>query len=140
MRVEVSVEITRPPDIVWPVLVDVEHWPEWTASITKIERLDQAAFGLGSAVRIHQPKLKAMTYRVCKFEKGRLFAWETQSSGVFTIASHVIHDSKPGCLVTLAIYQRGWAAPFIAPFLRGITRRYVEMEAHGLKKTCEELP
>jgi len=58
MKIEVSVEVFRPAERVWSVLVDVERWPEWTASITQIERLDQAAFGPGSRVRIRQAEIK----------------------------------------------------------------------------------
>src|SRR5262249_25042760 len=80
MKIEVSVEIFRPAERVWSVLVDVERWPEWTPSTTSIERLDQAAFGPGSRVRIRQPKLKAVVWRVTEFRQDRLFTWEAQSA------------------------------------------------------------
>src|SRR5262245_38970121 len=48
VQIEVQVEIDRRPDAVWPILVNVERWPEWTPSVTAVERLDQSAFGLGS--------------------------------------------------------------------------------------------
>src|SRR5215471_6375504 len=67
MQIEERIEIDRPPEAVWPVLVDVERWPEWTLSVTAIERLDQSAFGMDSRVRIRQPKLKTMIWRVSKF-------------------------------------------------------------------------
>jgi uncharacterized membrane protein len=138
MKVEVSVEILRPADSVWPVLADVERWPEWTASITKVERLDSNPFGLGSRVRIRQPKLKALDWRVSDYQKGRSFSWEAQSPGAFTVAGHEIQPSPQGCIVTLTIDQKGWLAPIIKPFLIGITQRYMQMEAQGLKKRCEE--
>ena len=71
MEVEVSVEIDRPANLVWPVLVDVERWPEWTASMISVQRLDSAPFGIGSRVRIRQPKLKTMVWRVSEYEQGR---------------------------------------------------------------------
>jgi len=139
MKIEVSVEILRPAESVWPVLIDVERWPEWTASITKIERLDQAAFGPRSTVRIRQPKLKTVVWRVTEFRQGRLFTWETQSAGVSTIARHTIQPSEHGCIVTHTIEQKGWLAWLLRPLLMGITQRYVRMEALGLKKRCEAL-
>jgi uncharacterized membrane protein len=138
MKVEVSVEILRPADTVWPVLADVERWPEWTASVTKVERLDSNPFGLESRVIVRQPKLKALEWRVSDFRKGRLFSWEALSPGVSTIARHEIQPSPKGCIVTLTIDQKGWLAPIIKPFLIGITQRYMQMEAQGLKKRCEE--
>jgi Polyketide cyclase / dehydrase and lipid transport len=139
MKIGVSVEILRPAESVWPVLIDVERWPEWTASITKIERLDQAAFGPGSTVRIRQPKLKTVVWHVTEFRQGRLFTWETQSTGVSTIARHTIQPSEHGCIVTHTIEQEGWLAWLLRPFLMGLTQRYVRMEAQGLKKRCEAL-
>jgi uncharacterized membrane protein len=139
MKIEVSVEVLRPAESVWSVLLDVERWPEWTASITKIERLDQAAFGPGSRVRIRQPKLKTVVWRVSEFRHGRLFTWEAQSPGVSTIARHTIRPSEHGCIVTHTIEQKGWLAPLLRPFLMGLTQRYVQMEAQGLKKRCEAL-
>ena len=139
MKIEVSVEILRPPDVVWPIIVDVERWPDWTASITKLERLDRSAFGIGSSVRIRQPKLKTMVWRVSEFQQGRLFTWETRSAGLSTVARHAIRPSEHGCSVTLTIDQRGWLASLLKPLFMGLTQRYVEMEAQGLKKRCELL-
>jgi len=139
MKIEVSVEILRPAQIAWSVLVDVERWPEWTESITKIERLDQAAFGPGSSVRISQPKLKTVVWRVSEFRQGRLFTWETHSVGVSTIARHTIQPNERGCIVTHTIEQKGWLAWLLRPFLRGLIGRYVQLEAQGLKRRCEDL-
>jgi len=139
MKIEVSIEILKPAQSVWSVLVDVERWPEWSESITKIERLDQAAFGPGSSVRIRQPKLKTLVWRVSEFRQGRLFTWETHSVGVSTIARHTIRPSERGCVVTHTIEQKGWLAWLLRPFLLGLTQRYVRMEAQGLKRRCEDL-
>ena len=40
MQFETTVEINATPEQVWNTLIEVERWPEWTASITKIEPLD----------------------------------------------------------------------------------------------------
>ena len=34
------VEIRAAPAHVWSVLLDVEHWPDWTTSVTKVKRMD----------------------------------------------------------------------------------------------------
>ena len=139
MRIETSVEIFRHPDAIWPVMLDVERWPEWTSSISKLERLDPGPFGLGSRVRIRQPKLKAMTWRVSEFEPGRFFTWETRSPGVYTTGRHEIRPTDSGSIVTLTVIQTGWLALLIAPFFAALTQRYVQIEAQGLKKRCEEM-
>jgi hypothetical protein len=137
MRVDVAVEIARPPQAVWPVMVDVERWHEWTASITDIKRLEQSAFGVGSRVRIRQPRLAPVVWRVKEFEEARFFTWETRSPGVATVARHAVRARNGGSIVELTIDQTGLLAPLLALLLRKITRRYMEMEAQGLKRRCE---
>src|SRR5262245_16896058 len=96
MEIKVSVEVTRPPDVVWPVLVDIERWPDWTPSITEVERLDQSPLGIGSRVCIRQPRLKTMVWRVSEFNQGRFFTWETRSPGLFIVARHEVKASWRG--------------------------------------------
>ena len=48
MGFEISTAISSSAERVWAVLTDVERWPEWTPSITKITRLDSGPFAEGS--------------------------------------------------------------------------------------------
>jgi len=137
MRIEVSIQIFRPPDAIWPVMVDVERWPNWTPSVSTLERLDSGPFGLGSRVRIRQPKLKAMTWRVTEFKPGRFFTWETRSPGVYASGRHEIRATERGSIVTLTLIQTGWLASLLRPFFAALAKRYVQIEAQGLKKRCE---
>ena len=139
MRIETSIEVLKTPDVIWPVMVDVERWPEWTSSISMIERLDSGPFGLGSRVRIRQPKLKVMTWSVKEFELGRFFTWETRSPGIYVTGRHEIRPTDSGSLVTLTVNQTGWLASLLSRFFTPLTRRYVQIEAQGLKKRCEEM-
>src|SRR5436190_15086285 len=107
MKTEVSIEISKPPDAVWPILVDVERWPDWTPSMTKLERLAPAPFGVGSRVRIQQPKLKSLVWRVSEFEPSRSFTWKAQTIGISAVGRHTIRPSAGGCNVVLAIDQSG---------------------------------
>jgi len=137
MRIETSVEISKSPAAVWPVMVDVERWPEWTASVTNLERLDSDPFGLGSRVRIRQPKLKTMIWRVCEFQEGRAFTWEARTPGVYVTGRHEILPTDRGSVVTLTVNQSGWLAGLLAPFFTLLAERYVQVEAQGLKRKCE---
>jgi uncharacterized membrane protein len=137
MEIEVRVEIDKPPDVVWPVLVDIERWADWTPSITAVERLDRSAFGIGSRVRIRQPRLKTMVWRVSQFNQGRLFTWEARSPGIFIVAQHEVKPSARGSILVLTMKQTGWMAPLVTLFFGNLTRRYVNMEAQCLKRRCE---
>ena len=137
MNLEHSVEIDAPSERVWEVLIDVERWPEWTQSMTRVERLGGGPFGLGSKARIKQPRFPEMTWTVCRFEEGRCFEWEARSGGVSTVAGHAVEAQEGASRVTLRIRQRGLLVPLLSALTGRLTRRYVEMEAEGLKRGAE---
>lgn len=138
MKTEVSMNVNRPPEVVWPIMVDVERWPEWTSSMIEVRRLNDGPFGVKSKVRIRQPKLKTMIWEVSEFQAGRSFSWEVRSVGVHVVARHEIKPSAGGSTVVLTIDQTGWLAPLVQLLLGGITERYMRMEAEGLKRRSEQ--
>lgn len=135
---EVSIEIAAPAGTVWRELTDVERWPEWTASVSKVDKLDDGDLAPGHRVRLDQPKMPTMVWTVGSLHPGRGFAWSTKAGGVTTEASHEL-SSEPegGVVVTLAVRQRGLLAPVIRLLTRRRTQRYIEMEANGLKEVSE---
>ncbi len=138
MLVERRLIIDAEPDEVWSVLVDVERWPEWTDSMDRVERLDEGEFGLGSRVRIAQPRLPRATWEVTAFEPGRAFRWVSGSPGAVSMADHEI-EAHPdgGTELYLRFEQTGALARLVGPLFKGLVRRYVDMEAEGLKARCE---
>lgn len=138
MRYETSVEIEATPELIWPVLIDVERWPEWTPSMRRVERVDEGEFGVDSRVRIKQPRLPAVIWRVTAFEPGRSFSWIARGAGMTTVADHRLAAGPTGAtVVTLSIHQSGPLAPVLALFTERLTKRYVLMEAGGLKARSE---
>ena len=116
---------------------DDETWFHGYGEIS-FEGLDDAPFGMGSQVRISQPKLLALIWHVAEFEPGSSFAWQSSARGVTTLASHRVAPAGDGrTTVTLGIKQSGPMA-WLVGFLRGrMPERYLDMEAEGLKKYCE---
>jgi uncharacterized protein YndB with AHSA1/START domain len=137
MKVREMVQIAAEPTAVWAVLMDVERWPEWTDSITRIARESTGPLEMGSRVVIAQPRLPTTPWVVTALEPGRSFTWEATAPGARTVATHVIEPTDAGCTVTLGIDSSGWASVLLRPLLGGITRRYVAMEAAGLKQRVE---
>jgi uncharacterized membrane protein len=88
MGYETTITIDAPADDVWAVLADVERWPEWTASMQKVERQGGGDLAVGTTVRIKQPRLPATTWHVTDVEPGRSFSWADSSPGVTTFADH----------------------------------------------------
>ena len=90
-----SVDINASPEAVLAVMSDVERWPEWTASVTSIKRLDSGPFAIGSRARIRQPKLPPALWTVSAIEPGRSFTWISKGPGILVTAHHAI-DPRAG--------------------------------------------
>lgn len=140
MTFEETIEIAAPAERIAATMIDVARWSEWTASITRIERLDEGPLRIGSRARVVQPKLMPLVWEVTALDPAKGFAWQAPAPGVFTVGEHwVAPGSGPGrCRVTLTIRQSGWLAPVIGMVFAGITRRYMKLEAEGLRARCEE--
>jgi hypothetical protein len=106
-------------------------------SITRVERVDGAPLAAGARVRIKQPRMAAMTWQVTEFEAGRSFAWQAVNPGILTVGTHEIRKTGTGTEVTLGIHHSGPLAPIIGLLTAARTRRYVGMEAAGLKHLSE---
>ncbi|WP_035940694.1 SRPBCC family protein [Knoellia aerolata] len=139
MERSTSVDIEAAPDRVWDVMSDVERWPEWTETVTAVTRLDAEPLGLGSRVRVEQPKLPPTEYVVTEFDPGRGFTWVATGLGVRTTARHTI-AARPegGSRVVLAVEQAGPVGKVMGRlFFTGLTDRYLATEAAGLKARSE---
>lgn len=132
-----TIEIATSPEGVWRVVADVEHWPEWTASILRVKRLTPGPFGVGSRARVHQPKLPPAWWRVTEIVPGRHFTWVSHAPGVCVTARHVVEATAGGSRVTLSICYEGWFGTLLALLTHGLNERYLALEAKGLKDFCE---
>ena len=133
-----SIDIAAPPERVWPIMRDVERWHEWTPSITSVELLGPGPFGVGSRARVRQPKLPPAEWTVTELVEGHHFTWVTRAPGITGIGRHVVEAHGSGSRVTLGVEHEGVLGPLVARLTRGITERYIAMEAAGLKKRSEQ--
>ena len=138
MDIERVVDVAAPPDRVWAAMSDVERWPEWTASVTRVERLDRGPFGVGSRARVRQPGFPAAVWTVTALEPGRSFAWRSAVPGLTSVAVHRVDPAGDNASrVTLSVTWSGPLAPVIRLLAGKRSRRYVELEAQGLKRRSE---
>lgn len=135
-----SVDIACPPEQVFAVYADVERWPEWTASVTSVERLDHGPWGIGARNRVRQPRLPVSEWVVTELEPGRVFSWESRGPGVRTTGRHLVEARPGGCRVTAELVQGGVLGPVVALLTGGLTRRYLDLEVAGIKQRCEGPP
>ena len=79
----IHIEIKAPAERLWAVMRDIERWPEWTPTVTKIQRIGDGALAVGSRAMIWQPKLPPARWEVIEpKEDERTFTWMTRSPGV----------------------------------------------------------
>src|SRR5262245_11306267 len=84
------VSIQAPASRVWRTMIDVERWPEWTASVRKVEHLEPAPLGVGSRVRIEQPKLAPAVWTVTDWRPEAAFTWVSRRPGIVVTAVHAV--------------------------------------------------
>jgi uncharacterized membrane protein len=138
MHHEISIEIAASPELIWSTLSDVQRWPEWTASVSAVERLDTGDFGVGSRARVKQSGMPGLVWEVTEFTPGEVFSWASKAPGVTTTGGHRLAPVQDGRVpVTLSLDQEGFLAPVVSRLTGSRSRRYVQMEADGLKRRSE---
>ena len=136
MKIEAQVVVDAPPERVWKVWADVERWPEWTASVTRIEPLS-GPLQVGARFRIRQPRLPVLEWEVTSLEEGRSWTWVAHSPGAVTTARHVVVPTANGTVAEQHLLHEGWAGAPVGWLMQGQTRRYLAMEGEGLKRLAE---
>ena len=116
---------------------DTDRWPEWTASVTSIKRLDRGPFVVGSRAVIRQPRFPPALWIVTAIDDRKSFTWTNQAPGIKVIAHHSIDANGDRSKATLSLRYEGILGGLLARLTRGITNRYLAMEANGLKARSE---
>ncbi|MGQ5259995.1 SRPBCC family protein [Micromonospora sp. ZYX-F-536] len=139
MRFEAGTEIAADAQRVWAVLTDVQRWPDWTTSVSRAERGESGPLTVGATVRLTQPKLRPALWRVTELTEGRDFTWVSEAPGVRTRAEHRLLPLPGGrTRVGLAMTQSGPLAGLVGWLYRDLFRRYLRLEADGLRRRCEQ--
>ena len=133
-----SIMIDAPIEVVWSVFTDVERWPEWASSFTSVELVD-GPMRLGAKARIRQPGLPTVIWEVTKWEPGRSWTWTATSPGARTEASHVLTRVGDRTVAEQSIIPSGPIGRLAALVWRSLTRRYLAIEAAGLKQRSEQI-
>jgi uncharacterized membrane protein len=138
MRFEQSVDIDARQQRVWDVLSDLEAWPQRIETVDDVELLTPAPVGEGSRVRLKQPKLGEGTWEVTAWDVPSYFEFRQQSGGVTSVAGHRVEELEDGrSRLTLTLEMQGLLVPVVGRFYKGLTNRYMTIEAQGLKRAAE---
>jgi uncharacterized membrane protein len=137
---EDSIEIDAAPQLVWDVFTDVEHWPDWTASVTSLVGLDGPGLAVGKRFAIKQPGMQKLVWQVTEIEPGSSWTWVQRSPGVLVTASHYVTAGPDGhTLVRQQLDQGGVLGALVGRLMAKKTRRFLQLEAQGLKARSEQL-
>ena len=135
-----SVIIDAPADVVWDVFTDVEHWPEWTASVTRLVGLDGPELAVGRRFEIDQPHMPTLRWEVTEVVPHSSWTWVQRSPGGVTTARHDVTATAEGTtVVNQELDQSGIVGAAVGILLRRMTKRYLAMEGQGLKARSEDL-
>jgi uncharacterized membrane protein len=135
-----ALTVGAPATRVWQVLIDVEHWPELTASMTSVRGLDGTRPALGARFDVRQPKLRKAVWTVTQFDEGTSFVWESHAPGVVSRGTHLLEPDGDSTRLTLTIDQSGVLAWPIGLLAGGTVRRYLTLEAQGVRSRSEQPP
>jgi uncharacterized membrane protein len=133
-----SVQIDAPIERVWSVLRDVKGWPELTSSVHSVEALDSDVLAVGSRFSIKQPRLRRAVWTVTELRERSYFCWESRSGGITTRGDHAVVEEDSGARLLLSIHQSGALAGLVSLVVGSTTRRYLSLEANGIKRRCEQ--
>jgi len=138
MDYEQTVRVKADPARTWQALAAVTTYPQWTTSMTAVTPLDDSALVPGNRFRITQPRMPVLVWRVSEVHEGSDYQWEARSPGVLTVASHELAaDPEGGTILTLRVRQAGPLAGLVRLLTGARTRRYMALEAAGLKAAAE---
>ena len=142
MEFSITTDVDAPAEIVFAVMTEIERWPEWTPTVTRVERLDGSSLPLtmGSRIRIVQPKVPPADWTVTAIEAGRGFRLMSRSPGATVVANHWAEPVGDGTRsrVTLSVTFSGWLGRLIGRMMRNLNERYLAQEAAGLKQRSED--
>ena len=138
MRFQDSMDVDAPAERVFTVFADVERWPEWTSTVTRVDVLTPGSMSVGTRAEVHQPRLPVATWEVTELAPGRSFTWVARSPGLRTTGRHeVLPRDGGGCTARATIDQEGLLAPVVGLLAGRLTRSYLATEVRSIKQRCE---
>jgi hypothetical protein len=122
----------------WAAVAAVTTWPDWTASMREVRPLGPASLAVGHRFRVTQPGLPPVVWEVTEVRAGESFVWTNRSPGVHTVAYHRVRTDPGGATeIAIGIDQTGPLAWLVGALIAAKTRRYLKLEAAGLKAAGE---
>jgi len=114
MRTAEKFVTTAPPETIWKVLTDVEHWRNWTPTVLEVKPLTNTELKVGARYRVTQPKLRPAIYEVTECVPHRAFTWVQRLPGGVMIADHRLVPRNGRTEVELSFTSNGLLANIVS--------------------------
>ena len=138
MRFEESIDVQAAQQRVWDILSDLEGWPSRIETVDTVSILTPEPLAEGSRVRLRQPRLPEGTWEISVWDPPTYFEWRQKAGGVTSIAGHRVDaEDEDHSRLTLTLDMRGPLIPIVGLFYRGLTNRYMSLEARSIKDAAE---
>lgn len=106
--------------------------------MTAVQRLDSGPLQVGSTARVEQPRMRPLTWTVTELVPESTFTWATAATGMHIAGTHTITEIDTGrTQLDLAITSTGPLAAIVDLAVGRRTRRYLQLEAAGVKAAAE---
>ncbi|HET6769258.1 MAG TPA: SRPBCC family protein [Chitinophagaceae bacterium] len=138
-RISKTMNVNARPEIIFKILTEVGKWTLWTKSVKSMTLLNKDIFEQGTKIKIVQPKLLPMTWKVTKMEKDKSFTWVASSFGLRITSKHIIEVKDDTTSVKLITIYEGILAGLIYKMTVKLTNNYMTMEIEGLKEAAEKV-
>lgn len=151
VQLETSVQVETSAEQAWQAVADVEHWPQWTPTMTEVTWLtvagqdpgQSAAAGggplhPGGRARIKQPGMPKAVWEVTEVVPGTSFTWQSSSPGLRMTGRHQVRSlTGDSAEIILGLAVTGPLAPLVGLLAGRKARRSLRHEADGLKRCAE---
>ena len=138
MHFEKSIDIDASQQRVWDVVSDIEAWPRRVETVETLDVLTGAPLGVGSRVKLKQPKLPEAVYTVTAWDAPSFFEWVQKGTGSTIVAGHRVESLGDGrSRLVLTIEMSGFLMRVVGRFYKDLTERYLTLETQGMKRAAE---
>lgn len=137
MEHQVTTTADAVPEDIWRLYVDVERWPQMSKGMREVRRLDSGPFRVGSEAVVRQPGLPRTRWRVTALDPGRSFTWEAPTTGMTTVAGHLVEPGESGAVITISIRTTGPLGAVMGALFSRRALRSITMEMEGFRRTAE---
>ena len=126
--------VNAPIDVVWRVLSDFEHWPEWNTSVSRIELDGPARVGTTFEWSAGSSRIVS---RIEEVDPPTRLAWSGKMAGIRAIHVWELSRHGSGTRVRTEESFQGWIVKLLAGPMRKVLAKALAQGVGDLAKEAE---